>query len=153
MISYVGIKSMLKILRFVSAFAFCLAASAQMTLDQKVQDFQQLAALYAKNYAPYEWKILSQGFDLYNLAPWLVRVHATKDDLEFVDLCMEYVASLNDAHDGVNFQSTFRADLNIQVDIYDGRVLIDNINRSRLPAATYPFQIGDELVSVDGKTP
>ena len=134
-------------------FTICLIASAQMTLDQKVQDFQQLAALYAKNYAPYEWKILSQGFDLYNLAPWLVRVRATKDDLEFVDLCMEYVASLNDAHDGVNFQSTFRADLNIRVDIYDGKVLIDNINRSRLSATAYPFQIGDELVSVDGKTP
>src|SRR5262249_27825994 len=36
-------------------------------------------------------------------------------------------------------------------DIYDGKVLIESITRSRLPLARYPFDIGDELVSVDGK--
>ena len=39
----------------------------------------------------------------------------------------------------------------LSVDIYDGKVLIDAINRAALPVAQYPFAIGDELVSVDGR--
>jgi hypothetical protein len=30
-------------------------------------------------------------------------------------------------------------------------VLIDSVNRARLPAAQYPFDIGDELVALDGQ--
>src|SRR5262249_48511791 len=123
-----------------------------MTVDQKVADFQQLAATYAKNYGPYEWKIASQGFDLLNIKPWLDRVRQSKDDLAFQELCTEYVASLNDAHDLVAFPSDFSASLGFTVDIYDGKVLIDSINRTRLPVANFPFAIGDELVSVDGQS-
>ena len=36
------------------------------------------------------------------------------------------------------------------VDIYDGKVLIESITRSLLPVATYPFVVGDEIVSIDG---
>ncbi len=129
-----------------------ISAAAQLTSDQKVSDFVQLAGTYAKNYGPYEWKIQTQGFDLYDVKPWLERVRATKNDLDFLDLMIEYVASLNDAHDSVSFNFDFFADLGIRFDIYDGRVLIDSINRGLLPAARYPFVIGDELVSVDGKT-
>ena len=44
------------------------------------------------------------------------------------------------------------ADLGFTVDIYDGRVLIEAINRTRLPQAQFPFQVGDALLSVDGRT-
>jgi hypothetical protein len=37
---------------------------AQLTIDQKVSDFQALAALYAKRYGPYEWKRDALGVDL-----------------------------------------------------------------------------------------
>lgn len=125
-------------------------ASAQMTIDQKTSDFTQLAATFAKNYAPYEWKVLSQNFDLFKIKTWIERVKASKNDLEFMDICVEYVASLNDAHDTVIFQSDFAADLGFSVDLYDSVYLIDFINRSQLRATAYPFQIGDELVSIDG---
>lgn len=123
----------------------------QLTTQQKIADFTHLAGLYAKQYAPYEWKLAVAQFDLLDLRPWLDRVRATRDDLEFYDLMLEYVARLNDAHDVYTLPSSFSATLNFAVDIYDGSVLIDSINRSRLPAAEYPFQIGDELVSVDGR--
>ncbi len=131
-------------------FVFSGLASAQMTVDQKVSDFTQLAATYAKNYAPYEWKVVSQKFDLYKIKTWLDRVKASKDDLAFMDICVEYVASLNDAHDYVQFQADFVADLGFGVDLYDGVYLIDYINRSQLRASAYPFAIGDELISIDG---
>jgi hypothetical protein len=90
------------------------------------------------------------GFDLLRLTPWLQRVHHS-DDLDFEEALIEYVASLNDAHDYIAFPTTFSAALPFSVDIYDGKVLIESINRSLLPLTQYPFDIGDELVSMDGR--
>jgi hypothetical protein len=125
------------------------AASAQLTVDQRVHDFQNLAALYAKRYAPADWKRVALGFDLFDLKPWLDRVRAAKDDLEFFEIEAEYVGRLQDTHSGFAMPSSFRANLGFTVDIYDGKVLIDSINRTTLPAATFTVQVGDELVSVD----
>jgi hypothetical protein len=139
----------------IRAVVLCLAVatlSAQLLPDQRVFDFQTLAAIYAKRYAPLEWKRQALKFDLLDLKPWLDRVRAAKDDLEFFEIQNEYGAMLQDTHAYVYMNSNFRADLGIALDIYDGVVLIDGINRTRLPAATYPFEIGDELVSLDGKT-
>src|SRR5215471_20229608 len=68
--------------------------SAQLTPEQKMSDFLNLAGLYAKNYAPYEWKRDVYHFDLLNLQPWLDQVAKAKDDLDFYDVCVRYVAAL-----------------------------------------------------------
>ena len=92
------------------------------------------------------------GFDLFQTSPWLDRVAHAKDDLEYYKIAEEYVASLQDTHTQFQVPSGFSADTGIAADIYDGKVLIESINRLALPQAQYPFQIGDEIVSVDGKT-
>ena len=56
---------------------------AQLTVDQKVIDFQYLASLYAKRYGPYEWKRDLVRFDLQDIVPWLNSINATRNDLEF----------------------------------------------------------------------
>ena len=123
---------------------------AQLTIDQKVADFQALSALYDKRYGPYEWKRDAIGFDLLTISPWLAQIVATKNDLDFYEVMQQYVASLNDAHDYYQLPATFQARLNFTVDIYDGKLLVDSINRSRLPAAEFPVAAGYELVSIDG---
>ena len=137
-----------------SALLFLLLAPlqtlAQLTLDQKIKDFEFLANAFAKNYAPYEWKRQVFGFDLYNVEPWLARVRQSKDDLEFYDICSEYVASFRDAHSLYVLPVVFSANLGFKVDIYDGKVLVDSIDRAVLPTTDYTFQVGDELVSIDG---
>jgi hypothetical protein len=133
---------------------FGLAANAafgQLTMDQKIADFQQTAGLYAKRYGPYEWKRDVIGFDLLSIAPWLDKIRATKDDLDFYEVMSEYVSKLDDAHDVYQLPANFVARLNFSVDIYDGRLLVDFINRSRLPVAEFPFLIGYELVSIDSQ--
>jgi hypothetical protein len=79
-------------------------------------------------------------------------VATAKDDLEYYEICMEYVASLRDLHSGYFLYSDFAAELPFLVDFYDGAALLESINRAWLPSSQYPFQIGDELVSVDGET-
>jgi len=127
-----------------------------LSMDQKVFDFEVLASLYAKRYAHSEWKKTLFLYDLFDLSPWLERIRATRADLDYMEILVQYVAALNDAHSTYRIPSTFSADLGFRVDTYfdDGRqnyvVLIDSINRSMLPASDYPFETGDRLLSIDG---
>jgi hypothetical protein len=144
--------------RLCTAVAFVLLtvsaalprAQTALTEPQRIADLNQLASFYAKNYAPYEWKRDVFGFDLLRLNEWLQEIHKA-EDLDFQETLIEYVASLNDAHDYIAFPTTFSAFLPLSLDIYDGKVLIDSINRAALPAAQFPFVIGDEIIAVDGR--
>jgi hypothetical protein len=124
-------------------------AQEALTSNQRIADLEQLTALYAKNYAPYEWKRDVVGFDLLRLTPWLQRIQLS-DDLDFQEALIEYVSSLNDAHDVIAFPTTYFLSMGFTVDIFDGKVLIDSINRNLLPLNPFSFNVGDELVSVDG---
>lgn len=126
---------------------------AQLTQDEKLQDFQNLASLYAKQYAPFAWKEQLLGYNLFDLKPWIALINKSQDDLSFYEIMEQYVASLDDAHDEYNTPSDFVADLRFRIDIYDGKFLIDRIHREDLPADKFPFQVGDELVMVDNRTP
>jgi len=130
---------------------FACPATAQLTVQQKLIDFQTLVSLYAKQYAPYEWKRDTQGFDLYNVAPWVDRIRKTTDDLDYLQILGEYVAGLNDIHALYGARSTFTADLHLYTDIYDGRVLIEQIDRFYLPTSRFPFEVGDEVIQFDGR--
>ncbi len=122
-----------------------------LTEAQRVQDFQSLAGLYAKSYGPANWKILGLGVNPFETDGWLKRVRAAKSDLEHAQILIEYGASLKDTHTGVRMRSNFLADLGFYCDLYDGKVMIDLVDRFILPARDYPFVAGDEFVSLDGK--
>jgi hypothetical protein len=128
-----------------------LQAQEALSEKQRIADLNQLAATFAKNYAPYGWKRDVERFDLLLTTPWLQRIKQA-NDLDFQETLIDYVASLNDGHCSVSFPSNYVAFLGLYGDIYDGRVLIDQIDRTLLPVAQFPFQIGDEIVSVDGRT-
>jgi hypothetical protein len=122
---------------------------AQLTQKQKVSDFLDLAALYDKDYGPYQWKVEVFDYDLLNLQPWLDQIYTSTDDLAFYDICVRYVASLHDFHDEFTLPSFYEAYLPLTADIYDGRVLVDFVDTTVLDPASYPISIGDEIVSVD----
>jgi hypothetical protein len=130
--------------------AVSAACSAQMTKEQKVADFLQLASTYAVNYGPAQWKRDALHVDILNISDWLSKAANSADDLAFYEVCVAYVASLNDAHDAFEVPSDFEATLGFYADIYDGKLLIDSIDRTQLSGRKYPFVAGDELVSIDG---
>ena len=135
----------------ILALASAAGWAQNLTPVQKDSDFRFLASLYATYYGPYEWKKQLLGFDALNIGPWLARVAAAQTDLDFYEICVEYVASLNDTHDHFSLPSDFLARLPITADIYDGKVLVESINRSLLSASDFPFQVGDEIVSLDNQ--
>src|SRR5262245_53793767 len=124
----------------VAALVLCVASPtfAQLTEDQKITDFLVLVALFDSNYAPYEWKRDAFGYDMLKLQTWLAKVRAAKTDLEFYDVQVRYAASLNDYHVEVVIPPYYDAWLPLSVDIYDGKVLIDAIDRSVLNPQNYP---------------
>ena len=132
------------------SIVFTSSGIAQLTDSQKVFDFESLASIYSKRYAPLDWKQTLYGFNALDLSPWMDRVHATSNDLDFYELLVEYVSDLQDGHDSYVLPSNFVAQLGMGVDIYDGKVLIEGLSRSALPVSRYPFVVGDEIVSVDG---
>ncbi len=136
---------------FVAAALGAGLSFGQLTMDQKIGDFQYMAGVYAKRYGPYEWKRDTFKVDLLDISAWLDKVRNTKTDLEFYDVMSAYVAGLNDAHDTFSLPSSFRVFLNFTVDIFDGKLLVDYIDRSKLPPDQYPIVRGYELVSVDGE--
>src|SRR5215831_5767748 len=134
-------------------FTSAITGFAQLTPDQKTTDFLALVASFDRNYGPYEWKIQAFGYDMLKLQPWLAQVNAAHTDLEFYDVCARYIASLHDYHATFVLPTDYEAWLPFTVDTYDGKVLIDGIDRRFLDPQTYPFQIGDDLVSLDGRSP
>jgi hypothetical protein len=132
------------------SFALVTPSFAQLAPEQKLLDFQELAANFAKRYAFVEWKQDAIKYDSLNLVPWLARVSQSTSDLEFFEICAEYVAANQDGHTAFLLPSTFDAYLPFDVDIYDGKFLVDAIDRTQLSATDYPFAVGDELVSIDG---
>lgn len=142
-----------RILTFVLSLltAFAPFGGAQMTTDQRLIDFQHLVGIFAQNYGPYEFKRDVIGFDLYKVQPWVDRIRAAKTDIEYYEIQAEYVAALKDTHSLISSGSTFTANIQLDADIYDGKVLIDFIDRTTFPVEQYPFEIGDEVVSADGR--
>lgn len=135
-----------------AAFALILwaiPAAAQLTSDQRVHDFLELAAAFNKFYVPANWKIEAIKTNLFNVAPYLERIRQVQTDSEYYAIQAEYVASLQDGHATFLAPSDFRATLGIGVDIYDGKVLIESI-AARYPPSMFAFRVGDELVSIDG---
>lgn len=131
-------------------FLLAMACQAQLTIDQKIAEFEQMAGMFAKGYGPHDWKKQAFGIDLYDNAKWYQQIRATRTDIEFFDVMARWVAQLNDAHDTYSNPSNFVAQLNFWVDLYDGKLLVDFVDRGRLPASQFPITNGYELVSIDG---
>jgi hypothetical protein len=131
--------------------ALSLPLCGALTEEQRVQDFQTLTSIYAKRYAPANWKIQALGVNPFEVGAWMKQVKEAKSDLEFIEVMMRYVASFQDTHVSLAMTSTFVAQTGIVVDLYDGKVVIELVQRALLPLAQYPFVNGDEVVSVDGR--
>ena len=118
------------ILSLILISASSAVHAQNLTPAQKEADFRYLASMYSTYYAPIDWKKQLFNFDALAIQPWLDRVAQTKTDLDFYEVCVAYVAGLNDTHDSFSLPSDFVARLGFTTDVYDGVLLIDSINRT-----------------------
>ena len=92
--------------------------------------------MFSKRYAFTEWKQAALNWDSLNLEPWLTRVSQSKSDLEFFEICAEYVAKNQDGHTAFILPSDFDAQLPFDVDLYEGKFVLDRIDRTQLRPQT-----------------
>ena len=86
----------------VGALLFAAAPQncfASLTASQRVEDFNQLATTFERNYGPLRLKAQSIGLNWEkNKANFLARVNSAKNDTEFYQILAQFLASLHDAH-------------------------------------------------------
>ncbi len=134
-----------------------LAATAQTSLaalstDQRLSDFAQLVNVLQRNYGPLRWKKQSVGLDFAkHVDEYRQRIAAARSDAEYYNLLSRFTAGLKDAHVTAMVPSTLRSSLGFTADLIEGKVLIETVDRMRLPEVLFPFKKGDQLIAVGGK--
>src|SRR5215813_7152743 len=131
-----------------------LPSYAQLSPRQKADDFLTIVTLYDRLYAPLALVTQETGFNPLNARSWVERAKVTASDAEFYQLCRRYLARFGNTQDTLNLTPgpLLGATLGFTINYYNNTLLIDSIDRDALPETQYPFQIGDQLLSVDHRS-
>lgn len=129
-----------------------LAHARDLTTDEKLSDLNQLVSRLKSGYGPLQYKKQKMGIDIDVLAQsYSEQIAATKNNGEFYYKIMQFIAEFKDGHFSANLPTTRKASLPFTVDLVQGKVLIEEINRDKLPERTFAYQRGDEVVEFDGR--
>ncbi len=126
---------------------FHSSARADLTEKQRIDDATQVINLFHHNYAPFPWKEQLWDFNRNDIANELMEKAATsKNDLEFYDAIVRYLASFKDAHVSWQIPSTKIALLPFDVEDFAGEVIIMSVKDKNLG-----LEVGDQIISFGGK--
>ncbi|MGE0633073.1 MAG: protease-like activity factor CPAF [Pseudobdellovibrionaceae bacterium] len=127
-------------------------AGFQMTTEEKLADFDQLNSQIEAHYGPKFYKKESIRLDLPALrALYREEIAESKTNVEFYHAMVRFVAAFKDGHFNISIPTDTSVSLPILTDLVGGKVLIDSVDRAKLPVADFPFDRGDEVVAVDGE--
>lgn len=146
----------LALLLTVSSCMNPVFAEPSMNIRQTtmLQTLQQVITIFSEEYAPFEWKVKSEKFDLSSEAK-AAREQIEKNPSittpEFQDILHNFVLATRDFHVSVSFYSTEAASLPFQVMGAGGRYFVVAIDRAKMPKIPgSPFDVGTEVTHFDG---
>ncbi|HMN68786.1 MAG TPA: S41 family peptidase [Bdellovibrionales bacterium] len=143
---------MKKLLLAIAVSVGIQAFAAQFTTEQKLADFHVLNAMIEASYAPYLYKTEALKIDTGALkADYEQRIATTTSNEEFYYKLVQYVAEFRDGHFGVRIPTNYVSYLPIRTELVEGKILIESVDRKLLPSEKFPFEKGDEVVSLDGR--
>lgn len=123
--------------------------------DKMLRDLGNVQNIFEAQYAPYEWKA---EFAQWNLQQKMdearARVQALENPrvLDYRKILFDFFQSTKDFHVSVRFWTTEKSGLPFSVLPSGGRYYISYIDRGQLAEESFPFQVGDELVSLGDET-
>ena len=133
--------------------ALPLSAHAASLSDDLIANLYAMKSVYQANYAPAAWKKQFAGYDLENSFSTAVQA-SQKPNLTQQDsrkVLTNFISAMRDYHTSISFVSTESATLPFTVQTAEDRFFLAYIDRSKLSASSFPFQVGDELVTFDGQ--
>ena len=128
--------------------------NGNLTQRKMSRTLYQVAAIFAEQYAPIDWKKEKFSVDLkreYDKAQAAILADPKITTRGFQDLLTAFVAAMRDYHVSISYNSTERAKLPLLVAGAEGKHYLAYIDREKLPLKIFPFHIGDEIVAFDGK--
>lgn len=148
------ITCIVSIVTFLSLSSQAQLLSAPLSAEMKVklqQEIDFIGNLYGSVYAPKTWKESHLGWNLpmqVSLAQQKLQsaTHLRQARTAVADL----INSTADYHVSFAFYSTEKSNLPFQVKSVAGQSIIVYIDRTKLSEAAFPFDLGDELISIDG---
>lgn len=135
-------------------FPLLICADDQSIKDRMKSDLDVIRSAFEVGYAPREWKGKHTGWDLDT------EIAKTKDKVQqmaqpsvknYQYILRDFFNSMRDYHVGIYFYSTEKATLPFQVKGANGRYFFSYIDKERLSPSVFPVNVGDEIVSFDGK--
>lgn len=136
----------------VAIYLIPILTWATPTLEQQIEDLHQLKTIVAEDYGPLQMKRQLFGLDLENLTKsYEMKLASARPDEDFRYTLKQFVAEFRDSHFTAKVLSENSASLGFTVELVQGKVLIEEVDRTVLNETSFPFSRGDEVVSFDGQ--
>ncbi|MGE0174471.1 MAG: protease-like activity factor CPAF [Oligoflexales bacterium] len=134
-----------------------LGSSLALSNDQEamLRNADTIQNIVTTLYAPLEWK-KNYGFELEQKIADLktaVTANPQMSTRQYQEEVSKFFLSMKDYHVSVSFISTESATLPLEVKRAQDRFFLVYVDRNQLPKDSYPFEVGDELVSFGGRPP
>lgn len=128
------------------------AQVAPVTKDRLLREVEYIGSIYREYYAPANWKRSHLGWNLETeLSTLKNRVNNATGRWDYRAGLVGFLKSMADYHVGFAYFSTEKSTLPFSVRTVEGRTLIVYIDRAAASPAAFPFNVGDELLEMDGR--
>jgi hypothetical protein len=119
-----------------------------------LQNLDFIQSAFSAQYGPGQWKETHEGWDLDREIESAKRKVLSTPDMtidQYHELLRVFFGSMHDFHVSVQFNATASSSLPFTVVGSNGRYFIEYIDRGKLSAGSFPFHVGDELLSFGGR--
>lgn len=146
---------MLKLTLSLVLLLSSISSFAATELQKKMVNYvDAMAGVYDSMYAPALWK---KEFSNWSLTTEVDKAKArilAKEDItisEYHKIINDFILSMKDFHVSVRFHATEKSTLPFMVRGSAGRYFIVYINREKLSKEAFPLELGDEILTMNGK--
>jgi hypothetical protein len=133
---------------------FAPTAFADSLKDDVIAQLYAMKSVYKAEYAPAQWKKAHVGYDLetnFQTALSAAQSRSSINIKESREIFKNFIYAMQDYHTSIGFTATESASLPLTIKGAGDRFFIAFIDRTKLSEASFPFHVGDELISFDGK--
>lgn len=122
--------------------------ASEKSAELMKQNLDFIGSIFESSYAPKEWKKSYSNWSIDETVLGLKSQITPQTNLkEYQRILGQFFYSAKDYHVGFSFISSEKASLPFTVKKAENKFIVVYIDRDKLPVSSFPFSVGDELVS------